>query len=131
MPGLRSSRGSGQKKPISPDDASHRKLERDRPSLAPQKSYRTVLEQEIIQAWLTTLMLGLGALHHSCRRILLGVFARTGTTPRDHGVFPLWSTIGNGPAAQGTRRAAQVHSAFVSARVILEPLWSLGARLGP
>jgi formate/nitrite transporter FocA (FNT family) len=53
---------------------------------------------QIIFVWLTTMVIGLGKLHHSIAgtiEVLMGVFAGVGATPADYGRFLLWAVLGN------------------------------------
>jgi len=53
---------------------------------------------QIIFVWLTTMVIGLGKLHHSIAgtiEVLMGVFAGVGATPADYGRFLLWAVPGN------------------------------------
>lgn len=53
---------------------------------------------QIILVWLTTMVLGLGAMHHSIAgtvEVLMGVFVGEGADVSDYGRFLLWSVLGN------------------------------------
>lgn len=53
---------------------------------------------QIIFVWLTTMVIGLGKMHHSIAgtiEVLMGVFAGVGATPADYARFILWAVVGN------------------------------------
>jgi formate/nitrite transporter FocA (FNT family) len=53
---------------------------------------------QIFFVWLTTMVIGLGQMHHSIAgtiEVLMGVFVGEGATLADYGRFLLWSVLGN------------------------------------
>lgn len=53
---------------------------------------------QIFFVWLTTMVIGLGAMHHSIAgtvEVLMGVFVGEGATLADYGRFLLWAVLGN------------------------------------
>lgn len=53
---------------------------------------------QIVFVWLTTMLIGLAALHHSIAgtvEVLMGVFVGQGATMADYGNFLVWAVLGN------------------------------------